>query len=298
MNEKERLSRRAKFEERRSLQKKVATDFFLCFSSLHRPWLKELAAWYKAKGEFPLFPTFIADYYTDPKDKEIALFSSLLMSDNDRVYEQVQDMRSLITEHPYKWFTERGFVSLSLGANQQKALVGYRLCRYWKIAYLMNWLYGLANGSKEQGTFEKHFTHDTKDSLEELKKLELHIGDFRLRFLSLVLRTSDGFGAGLWNSCQSLVRCPLTESVKEFLTMWFPDYHTRGLTEDEAIGQFGFERDCDFFYAMLAWKELCRKKPKECKLYARKYRTWYDLGCRKKKSRWNGIIPEIPASKS
>lgn len=298
MNEKEKILYRARLAERRQVRKKVTTDFFRCFSSLHRSWLKELVAWYKAKGEFPLFPTFIADYYADPKDKEIALFTTLLMSDNDRIYEQVQDMRSLITDRPYKWFKERGFVSLSLGANQQKALVGNRLCRYWKIAHLMNCLYGLADGAKGQGTFEKHFTDGAKDSLDELKRLELHIGDYRLRFLSLVLRTSDGFGAGLWDSCQPNVRCPLTENVREFLTMWFPDYRTSGLTEDEAVSQFGMEMDCDFFYAMLAWKELCRKKPKECKIYARKYRTWYDLGREKRKGRWLGVIPEIPTSKS
>ena len=66
----------------------------------------------------------LPSYYTDTRDKEIAVFAGLLISEmetNGRTtFDKVSTFRKMLGESPWEWFVQRQFVSLSIGKNLHK----------------------------------------------------------------------------------------------------------------------------------------------------------------------------------
>ena len=300
------LDRAVQLQELSALRKKNVEEYFVRFTRHHRPWLKELAQKYKERGEFPLIPMVILpSYYESKQDKEIAAFATLLISDGETTghttYDKVAAFMKMLGKSPWDWFEKREFVSLSLGKYQHGRTGGIE---NWKIARLMNKLW------------EEHFDKTTKpaENIGQTIKLiadiqhcsyfdvltymleDCGIGDYfyKLRLLLMVLCSGDGFGLSLWqkHDAQETLRCPLTHDLRLFLQTWFPNYRRYG-SVDEAISLFGFDRGSDFFYAYLGYKELQKRNPKGCSLYATRYQSWYDCGFNAKPCRWHGIMPEI-----
>lgn len=280
---------------RKDFKRRMVGEYFTTITKHHRRWMRELVAEYKAHGSFPIMTTLLGDYYRGKKDKEIALFATLLMSDEKKVYEQIQDMRRLITEHPRDWLKERGFVDLSIGDRQNKRLVGNYRCEYWKLARLMNILYEALYGDYAGKSLEDSFSNGSI-FVSELYDSELEIEEVRLRLLSLVLKTPDGLGRGLWCKYPSEVKCPVTVEIRKFLRLWFPNYQVYG-SEDDAIKLFGLDRESDFFYAWLAWKELEKKEPLQCERYVLRYAKWYKNFCDMRKQKWDMVLPKIDFTK-
>ncbi|MBR1526254.1 MAG: hypothetical protein IJ640_06295, partial [Prevotella sp.] len=82
----EKIERALMLQERAELRKKNTGDYFVNFSRHLRPWLHELAQKYKERGEFPLLPMVILpSYYEDARDKEVAVFAGLLISDGETI---------------------------------------------------------------------------------------------------------------------------------------------------------------------------------------------------------------------
>lgn len=298
------LDRAVQLQELSALRKKNVEEYFVRFTRHHRPWLKEIAQKYKDRGEFPLIPMVILpSYYESKQDKEIAAFATLLISDGETTghttYDKVAAFRKMLGKSPWDWFEKREFVSLALGKYQHGRTGGIE---NWKIARLMNKLWN------------EHFDKTTKpaENIGHTIKLiadiqhcsyfdvltymleDCGIGDYfyKLRLLLMVLCSGDGIGLSLWNIDDNDLKCPLAAGIRLFVRTWFPDYGRIGWIDD-AIRLFGFERESDFFYAYLGYKELQKRNPKGCSFYATRYQSWYDLGSRMKKYRWVSIQPEI-----
>ena len=284
---------------REKVRKKNVRDYFLKYSQAVRPWLKELAEKYKANGEFPMMPMVVLpSYYTDARDKEIALFAGLLIKE-DAEFEQIREFREMLGDKPWEWFKNRGFVRLGIGRVQDKRT---GVVFNWKIAKMFSRLW------------DEHFAKTTKaaSSIGRTIKLisdiqrcpyfdvlmylveDCGVGDYfyKLRLLLTIAATSDGFGLGLWTIDPSELKCPLTTDFRTFLSTFFPDYRRLG-SVDEAIHLFGFERDCDFFYAWLGYKELQKRNPRGCSEFATTFLRWYEIGARKKPFQFRAILPEI-----
>lgn len=284
---------------REKVRQKNVRDYFLQYSQAVRPWLKELAEKYKAKGEFPLIPIqILPSYYTDVRDKEIAAFVALLIPETENVLKNIGEFRQMLGESPWEWFRNRGFVRLGIGRVQDKRTGGVF---NWKIAKLMDRLW------------EEHFAKTTKaaSSIGQTIRLiadiercsyfdvltylveDCGVGDYfyKLRLLLMTAATSDGFGLSLWGVDPSELKCPLTTDLRTFVSTWFPDYRRFG-SIDDAIHEFGFEMDCDFFYAWLGYKELQKRNPKACSEFATTYLRWYEISARKKPYQFRAILPE------
>lgn len=274
------------------IRQKVISDYFLEASQYHRAWLYKLVQWYKGRGEFPLLPLLLLpSYYNNKKDKELAAFAALLLSNNEMVLEQVSDMRRIITDNPTKWLRQRGFVELSLGVNQKRRVEGNRYCEYWKIARLMDFLYNIPGGDVERYFAIRGFG----ELRPSLCSLRMGIDENKIRLFLAVLATSDGIGQRVWDSCPLEIKSPVTGDVCRCLAAWFPNYRKYG-TIDEAISLFGFEKDLDFWYAASAYRELSKLRPSECRAFELRQKKWYDSGVVRGARDWNNILPTIPSN--
>ncbi len=309
---KENFDHAFKLKEREEIRKRNIANYFLNQSKYHRPWMQELADRYKdgvrtGTVVAPLIPmAVLPSYYTGKKDKEIAAFAALHIA-SDGEFERIQAFRELLGDSPLKWFAKREFVRLSVGREQRKRTGGVE---NWKIARLFDKLW--------DESLRCAYDDDDGDSVVELNQLSVTIGDiakeqrcsyfdaltylledccvgqffYKLRLLLLVLGTGDGFGLNLWEIPKEQLQCPLADGLRDFIQTWFPDYRRFGGVDD-AIRLFGFERECDFFYAWLGYKELQKRNPKGCSAYATTYLRWYENGERKKPCKWRAIQPEI-----
>lgn len=308
-----RLDRAVQLQELSALRKKNVGEYFVNFTRHHRPWLHELAQKYKERGEFPLMAmVLLPSYYTDTRDKEIAVFAGLLISEmetNGRTtFDKVSAFRKMLGESPWEWFEQRKFVGLSIGKNLHKRTGGVE---NWKIAKLMDRLWQECHivtyeipSEKVKQTFVRPLGVQVNliakaqhcsyfDVLTYLLE-DCSVGNYayKLRLLLQILVCSDGFSLGLWAVDPSGLKCPLTHEIRLFVETWFPDYRRYG-SIDDAIRLFGVG-ETDFFYAWLGYRELQKRNPKGCSLYATRYTLWYCGGIKKKPHQWREIIPNIP----
>jgi hypothetical protein len=294
--------------ERAEIRKKNIGNYFIFTSRWVRPWLKELAERYKEAirpdGEsagtiaMPMIPMVVLpSYYDSIRDKEVALFAGLLIKD-DCNFEYIRAFRELLGANPWDWFRNREFVRLGIGRVQDKRTGGVL---NWKIAKLMGRLWGECCGNtatyrtigdvvREIGRVQRCSYFGVLTYLVE----DCGVGDYfyKLRLLLLIASSSDGFGLGLWVVDASELKSPLTSDLRLFLRTWFPDYRRYG-SVDDAIGLFGFDRDCDFFYAMLGYKELQRRNPSGCHTLSTTYLRWYDNCTRKEPRFWRELLLDV-----
>lgn len=279
----------------KAVVKAVRERFFLDFSECHCAWLRELVAKYKEYGVFPVYPTQIADYYTDKEDMIIALLSAFLMKwENGNEIEQIASMRKILGDHPYEWFKNREFIVLSVGREQNKKIEGYNHAIYWKIAKLYDVLYDtcqvISDNMKPSEALKGKNLRIFLDTVE--KRCELSDTRFKREVIELVLKTSDGLGRGLLRSSPQKVKSPYTTKMRRYIGAWFPNYLSGLWTFDEAVRLFRLENDYDFFYAYLAHTELMRLNPVGCRKYLTRYQSRWELGRTFPPSGWK-LKPEI-----
>jgi len=311
MRRKKKNERELRLAEISAVRKKNVGDYFLNTSRWHREWLKALAERYKERGEFPVMAlTLLPSYYDSIQDKEVAAFAALLFNDGENTLERVSSFRKMLGKSPWEWFEQRKFVGLSLGRNQNKQTGGIQ---NWKIANLFGRLWDECHvvtyeipSEQIKQTFVRPLgvqvdliARAQRCSYFDVLTYMLEDGCvgnyfYKLRLLLIVLCSGDGFGLSLWqnHNAQDTLRCPLTTEIRQFVETWFPDYRRYG-SVDDAIRLFGFERDCDFFYAWLGYRELQKRNPWGCRLYATKYTDWYAGGIRKKPHQWREVMPGI-----
>ena len=301
--ERERFERAIELNKRKALRQHIAAEYFTSFAKPHIPWLKELARRYKSNGEFRLMPcAILPSYYEDPLDKEIAAIAGLLIYD-DGYFARIPAFRELLGEHPRKWFDNREFVALSLGPVQNKRVGGVV---NWRIARLFDKLWHKLYPDETRRiprcktigelvyrlSFEKHRT-----MFETLSIICNDCGvrdhPYKLRLFLMIMGTSDGVGIDLWNVNDDELGCPISYSVQKFVASWFPNWRKVGGI-DKAISLFGFDRECDFFYAYMGYKELQKRNPDGCRRYATRYASWFANYTITDNSNWKRIQPYIP----
>ncbi len=292
-----------------AIRKKNVGNHFLYVSGYLRNWLVELADKYKKRDVFPLMPmTLLPSYYEDVRDKEIAVFASALLDGKDDIVHRVSSFRELFDDRPWAWFEQRKFVTIAIGTNRYKQTGGVE---NWRIAKLFDKLWNDCFFSTEEE--QLCLTNSSTITIEEVVRstaeemnhsyydvlmsyfaeLSLRKPQRTIRLMLLILSRSDGFSLGLWTIPQSELKCPLLgKETQLFLSTMFPNYR-RAFSVDEAIALFGFERDCDFFYAYLGYKELQKRNPAVCSRFATIYLGWFDLGVKHKPKDWRKIIPDI-----
>lgn len=304
------IERAVRMEERAGCRRKNVGSYFQNTFGNVRGWFQELVSQYKQCGDFPILAmSLLPSYYEKSEDKEIAVFAALLCNDaGGKVLEDVSSLRAMLGEHPFAWFCERDFVSLSLGDNQNKSTGGvmnWRLAklfdRLWQECYILH--YEIPSEKTVETVVrpigvQVELTAESQhcsffDALVSLVD-DCGVGDYsyRLRLLFLISATSDGFGLGLWDVDPQELLCPLTHDLRIFLQTWFPNYRSYG-SVDDAIGLFGFERASDFFYAYLGYKELQKSFPAACRRFSSRYFRCYDDDTRLKPYEWKSLLPPV-----
>ena len=280
------------YREDVEVAKKTRQDYFSEFSTYHREWLRELVAKYKDRGMFPIFPTQIIEYYSDDADKEVAIISTFCMDWNKNELEQIAVLRDMMGEHPYEWYKSRSFVTLGIGKNQGRRLEGNPAVSYWKIAKLFSILYDMCHGRNVSVLKRGGLANFCKKVKEVCNFPNM---EYKRGVVELVLRTSDGIGRNLWATDPQKVKSPVTSKIRAFIRLWFPDVDSKW-TFDESVSLFCLEYDYDMFYAYLAYQELCRVNPVECRKYLTRYQSRWKTGAYYRRCEWSGsrnIMPEI-----
>lgn len=267
-----------------------------------QPWMMQMLAAYKEQGDYPLFPTFIEGYYQNSRDKEIALVSTLCMNWERNIYQQVTDMRHIMGDSPWEWFSQRLFTTISTGKNQNKTL-DCCMIKYWQIARLFDMLYTLWKQKGRPPGLKKCFyprrtakAVSAFESFAEVTSKAIHYSRctrYKANVIELVMRTSDGIGVGLWGECKAGDKCPRSGKVRKFLKMWVNDYSVGYWDFDTTIRWFGFKRDADFFYFWMAWTRLSRISPKECSRFSTVFWNRYDERKLFSERRWRDFLPTI-----
>lgn len=301
-SEQERLEKALKKTERAEIRRKNAINFFKTYGKHHIAWMKELVQKYKERGEFPFFPTILADYYTNKRDKEVALLMSACIKwDSETVFKQVRSMKNILGDSPYLWLRNQEYKALGLPRNQETKVEGYRRAHYWKVSQYAHRIYELCDDTEGFVPFEEVFNILNLPSFIDRLCSEFDFGEqgYRGRMIDMALRTKDGVGKGLWSIPDGYkVLCPISPEMSKFAQIWLPEYKKQKkaayyLTYDEAISLYEFDNETDFLYAYFGWKELCKTNPTACGLYAAKYPAWYKIGAIKFPCEWREIQPEI-----
>ena len=299
MSKREEKAKLLQKEQMLAIKRKNITDFWLRYTAFFRPWLHELTRQYKEKADYPAIASWLLpSNYTDKKDQEVAAIASILIRDgycdgvkpyhatDEQVRSRVRDFRILMGEKPFDWFRNREFVSLGMGRKQEMCTGGITNA---KIAEYLNLFY----------------TH-WGNRVGRLSELLLdffgpEIAPIKERMLRLVLGASDGIGLAIWDIVPPIFKCPLSQEIMEFLREFLPEYYVKGrggglFTFDEAVHLFGFDKDYDFFYAMLAYKDLQRRNPMGCRRFLTAYQKEYEEGNLRGELFWsgkNGILPKV-----
>jgi len=272
-------------------------SFFEEFVRPVRPWFMELVDKCKEQGEFGLLPTYIAEYYADSRDKEIALISTFCVGwFSPSTERQLEDMRRIMGEHPWEWFRQRLFTAISTGNEQDRRIAGAGI-EQWRVARFFDALHSRCTRrrcfrlencltGKGDSLFRKYFT-DACASIDN-KKLYMLKADV----IELVLRTSDGIGLGLWKGIHDFDRCPHGVRLERFLKMWMTNWKTLW-DFDSSIRCFGFRSDRDFFYFWLAWTRLSMLRPRECSRFSTVFSKRYTERHFAPPSYWKMYLPKI-----
>lgn len=291
--------------ETQEIRKKNVTEFFKDFSRLHREWLQALSDKVKERGEFGIHKFMLADYYQQLKDKELALFVSLIVSENGDILQQVGHLRELLGDSPTNMYNSRSFVRFGTGKNRDKRINGSQQ-PMWKLANVLSRVWDIEHPTVggHAPTVWKDYTDFESEVLQTMRTTrtnafgalthflsDIGVGQFywNLNFLALRLFRCDGLGMSLWGRGDEELLCPWNSELTLFLKTWFPDYRRVG-TPEFCVKQFELRDDVDFFYAWLGYKELQKKKPKECSKLATTYHNWYESGLKRKPYKWREIL--------
>lgn len=266
-------------------------DFFVAFTVHHRRWLGELLAWYKRQGLSPTYPVFhVPLRYNDRKDMEAAAVASCLLSEKS----DSEELCRLIGHHPWDWFINRDFVSLSLGDKQNKRTSG---CFNWRLSSWLNRIHQSVAENHAESIKDAvladawHWGLTVEGVLSRYAKETNAANMSNVRMLLLAMSEHDVLGNGLWPLREPL-KCPITGGVGAFLNIWFPSVGEYG-TVDDCAQLLGFDAG-DLYLLYHAYMRLGITMPEAFRRYVRLYRKWYKDGRFKAPRQWRKILPAIP----
>ena len=262
-------------------RRKYITEWFELFASdVLIPWVHRIAFDYKErKGAKLSGMSLLPSYYEDARDKEIAVLAGMLMNENE-LLAQVSAMRNVLGSSPWEWFRTRGFVEYGTGAMLNKRMFGNLGPPSLNFSKIFSYLYDQS---------EIFFRHEPDSGLMHFFEVSctdrnLHswfsevyadippVNEVRLRWLRASLEDD------VWGMCNILEdwerTCPITPDVYSCLRVWLPEY-TEYRSTDDAIRQFKFDDSIDFYYACMAYKELSKVQPLECRKMNTVVPRWY-----------------------
>ena len=264
-------------------KRKTMTDFLGAFWVHHRVWMQELADAFKARGRFGIHLFSLCDGYSDPMDKEVAAFASLLLTKNPetRLLQQ-HELRELIGEHPYRNFLmNRKFVELSMGNNQTM-----RMCKsftqMYELASVLSCLYEIVNtyGSVGEGMKSGLKGRKNLDPYIVLSSLlmreHITMRQYKLNLLLMYMCQTDGIGCGVWDIDCSRLYCPEDRDMIEFMELWFPEFWQCGLTFDRAVNLLQLRNQTDFFYCCMGFNVLKMANTEETLRYVKHYQNKFN----------------------
>lgn len=264
------------------IKRKNSITFIKEFQRDHRGWMQRLADAYKERGRFGIHLFSIADHYSDPEDKEVALFASLLLADNDSLLLQQQELYNILGDSPYKNFLlNRRFVELSRGDSQTK-LIPKTWTQYHEISNLFSIIYDIVD---EYGSMENYlheflrfnpFTDPFVALAHTLRFVKVSKRKYKLNLLLLIMAGKDGMGLGKWQFPGYRLLCPEGKEIIEFLELWFPDFWSSGLSFDKAVEAMGLQEPTDLYYAYRGFEALKAVNAVEVRQYCRRYSKHYN----------------------
>ncbi len=269
------------------IKKKNALEFIKEFQINHRVWMQELADAYKKRKMFGIHLFGLADFYTDPADKEVALLASLFLSEGENLLIQQQDLYNILGHKPYTDFLcKRGFVELSRG-NVQNKCITKSFSFYYKISDFFQKVYDIHQefGSVEDAFYDtlrrNRYFNPFMALVNLLSLSNLHSSQYKVNLLLMLLTTNDGIGLGLWDFenkgiLNKKLLCPENRAIIDFLEIWFPDYIQCGLTFDKAVDAMGLSQQTDFYYAYKGFEILKKSNTSEVVSYCRRYQKRYN----------------------
>lgn len=286
-------------EPKSIIKKSVRERFYLEFSAYHCEWMRTLVRQYKERGIFPIFPTQIIEYYPDKADKDIAVFAALCMTwNNETEIQQIATMRKILGTHPFEWFRNREFVTLSTESIRKTAIEGFSVDAGWKIARCYDMLYTLCKRDGQIVLPSKVFLRGNFDTFCESVAQACNIKEisFKGSVAELVLRTSDGIGRSVWGNISRGVKSPFKRAIEIFVAQWFPYWNPNVWSLREVAALMRMEHNYDIFYAWLAYNDLLEANYDACKHYEKKYQTWFENADLRPRYAWcgsRGVLPEI-----
>ena len=262
-------------KQNREIAKRNLSDWYKEFTVYHIPWMREVLDLYMSNGDMGISPLLLADRYKDPRDMEVAMFASLIVSakDVDEIVKNCNKLAEILTDRPFIWLSQRGFVSLYDPKVRDISL--FAGTTNGKFALLMQNLWGLYEefGGIEEfckwGEVPEIPAQALASQLQVNKygeeKVKLGRYEFDCALILARLSRKDGIGLGLWNEpVENLY--PFDARVKAFVNTFFFK-NNRMFTLKEKISLMGFKDGMELFYATLAYQSLCERKPVECHRY-------------------------------
>ena len=286
--EKEKERRKENNDRKRIYAKEVFARSFMDFAKHHVNWLCELKDKWLNRGDFGIRPELLADFYTEKRDKEIALIVSLFIPEGEKCLERVQQARKLLGDSPWEWFKNREF-----SGNDAARRFSRRLFRHLNEWWLECFSYGSYDSIEDFA--KKTCTENLFSYLDFLERV-VNVGKWspsrlRIAVVLLVLSHADGFGQGVWDIGRKDVTIPVQDDFCVFLKMWMPDFSRYGSPND-CVALFGMD-SVDFYYAFLAYEDLKRVRPKACSRYSTLYLCAYKTRPIYASTHWVNIFPEI-----
>lgn len=291
MSEKTKEQMRLTKSRNASYRKETIQRHFLEWAVFHVQWLRELKDKWIERGVFLNDPTILADYYGDKRDKEVALFASLLIAAGDRYYERVQTYRKILGEHPWEWFKNRGFATLG---DVVWVFEATRIFKFFNELWENCFKYG------NHSSIESCITamHDTME-FSYLEAVKRSVGDLgrsvshtRMAWVLLVLSDAEVFGRGIWSITRKDVVFPIANNFKMFLRTWMPDFQKLGKDFTDYPSLFGMD-SVDFYLSFLAYEDFSKYRPTICSKYSSWYNCAYSSGTYYEPYKWRKKLPEI-----
>lgn len=282
-----------KIADNRRRSKEYCKSFFAKsfadYTRYHLEWMRKLKDQFLETKDFGIRPELLADYYTDAKDKEVALLCSLLISSNANCLERVLFFRKVLGEQPWEWFKNRRFVDMrDINVFDRKRIFSF-FNSWWEECFK----YGSFDsiGDYVLKTSAANCIHPAETMVNTCKEYVRMISTLRIALILLIFSRSDGLGQGLWPITKEQVRIPIVGDLLDFMKTWLPDSNKYG-SPDECVNLFGMD-SVDFYYCFLAYEKLKKARPKECARYASFYYTAYKSHTPYAWKDWRKVLPEI-----
>ena len=254
------------------------------------PWLHDLYAAYMGRGQYPVLPYIINEFYTDYNDEVIATLIACLclnVAKVDHTLDEVAALRRILGAHPYQdFFVNRGFVLLSLPEHQSYRLNGWGSTRVIDISLITE---GLWNVWDKEGRislrsiFKMYVTERGYRPTEALRAMlgdgatYVRLQEYRLNLTLMALCSTYGIGIGAWNfnGLESELSMPQTVDTERFFNLLVPNRKLIGTTPKDIANIMGFKNAIDMWYLYNAYRELLKTSMTQCTKFMRRYHAQY-----------------------